>query len=313
MAASRVLVVGSINCDITVRVPRLPLPNQTILGRESSTTIGGKGFNQAAAAVALGAEVRFVGAIGDDHFSDRIARHLATAGVAGDLVRTIAACPAGIAVITVDDAGNNAIAVSPGANARLAPDHVARAFAQTVPDVLLVQLESPIAVVVAALEQARLRGVTTMLNPAPAHGDILPYLPLVDILTPNEHELAELAGVPLAEVLAGGAQLDAALGRLQAQSGGTIVVTRGSAGAVAFDGKAFLRLPAFAVAAVDTTGAGDVFNGALAASIAGGDDLAAAMRKASAAAAISITRPSAEGSAPSLVEVNALIAGSDLL
>lgn len=312
MTATRVLVVGSVNYDITVRVPDLPLPNQTILGHGSSTTIGGKGLNQAAAAAAMGAEVHFVGTVGDDHFSQQIIQYLVQTGVRTDFLRSMESAPSGIAIITVDDAGNNVIAVSPGANSDVTPGQVEAAFAGgDTPAVVLAQLEIPIATVAATLKLARARNVTTILNPAPAHAGILEYLPLVDILTPNEHELAELTGLTFEEISAGGAAFDRALMQLQALSGGTILATRGAAGSTAYDGHSFLRLPAYHMAVVDTTGAGDVFNGTLAASIASGDELSGAMRKASAAAAISITRRSAENSAPSLSEVIALMTGQD--
>lgn len=312
MTATRVLVVGSINCDITVRVPDLPLPNQTILGHGASTTIGGKGLNQAAAAAAVGADVRFVTTIGDDHFSRQMIDYLGQTGVGTDFVRSKPACRSGIAIITVDDAGNNVIAVAPGANGEVTPEQVEAAFDDgELPAVVLVQLEIPIATVAATLRLARARGVTTILNPAPAHPDILEYLPFIDILTPNEHELAELAGLSVDAVAAGGAPFEAALVKLQSISGGTILATRGASGSTAYDGNGFLRIPAYSMDVVDTTGAGDVFNGTLAASIASGDDLAGAIRKATAAAAISITRQSAENSAPSLSEVVALMAGRD--
>lgn len=312
MTEARVLVVGSINCDITVRVPDLPLPNQTILGHSSATTIGGKGLNQAAAAAAIGADVHFVGAVGDDHFGEQILDYLDHAGVRSDFVRSIDGCPSGVAIITVDDAGNNVIAVSPGANGEVTPEQVAAAFASgDAPAAVLIQLEIPIATVAAALAHARSQNVTTILNPAPANKAILDHLALVDLLTPNEHELAELTGLSVDDIAAGGAVFDGALIQLQALSGGTILVTRGANGATAYDGKRFIRLPAYNMAVVDTTGAGDVFNGTLAALIASGDDLAGAMRKASAAAAISITRCSAENSAPNLDDVIALIAGHE--
>lgn len=309
MTGASVLVVGSINCDITVRVADLPLPNQTVLGRDSSITIGGKGLNQAAAAAAVGADVSFVGAMGDDHFSSQIAAYLSRTCVRTSHVRLLDACASGVAIITVDDDGNNAIAVSPGANGQVTSAQVKEAFARTEGiGVVLLQLEIPIETVVAALELARGRGAITILNPAPATRDILAHLPLVDILTPNEHELAELTGITVEEIKAGGADFDRAIVQLQQLSGGTIVATRGGDGCTAFDGQRFVRMPAFEMDVVDTTGAGDVFNGTLAAAIAAGQTLDSAMRGASAAAAISITRRSAENSAPTMDEVLALIA-----
>jgi ribokinase len=197
---------------------------------------------------------------------------------------------------------------SPGANGEVTPEQVEAAFdSSNRPAAVLIQLEIPLATVAATLRLARAHSVTTILNPAPANLEILRLLPLVDILTPNEHELAELTGMSFAEISDGGSMFAQALIRLQAISGGIVLATRGAEGSAAYDGSSFLRIPAYNMTAVDTTGAGDVFNGALAASIASGAALASAMRKASAAAAISVTRPSAEKSAPTLSEVEALM------
>ncbi|MDH7975319.1 ribokinase [Sphingomonas sp. AR_OL41] len=314
MTGASVLVVGSINCDITVRVADLPLPNQTVLGHDSSITIGGKGLNQAAAAAAIGADVVFVSAMGADYFGSQIAAYLSRTRVQTGHVRLLDACASGVAIITVDDDGNNVIAVSPGANGHVTPTQVEEAFADTEEvGVVLMQLEIPIETVAAALELARTRGAITILNPAPATRGILALLPLVDILTPNEHELAELTGMTVEDIKAGGAGFDRAIVQLQQLSGGTIVATRGGDGCTAFNGQRYVRMPAFEMDVVDTTGAGDVFNGTLAASIAAGQTLDSAMRGASAAAAISITRRSAENSAPTMDEVLALIASRGML
>lgn len=309
MRRGRVLVVGSVNCDVSVRAPRLPRPGETVLGSASTVSVGGKGFTQAAAADAIGAVTRFVGAVGKDPFGERVVGRLMALGFDTAWLKTVEDIPTGVAAITVDDDGTNAIAVAPGANAAVDPAQVGRALESMTPDVLLVQLEIPVPVTVAALAMARERGITTVLNPAPADPAILDHLKLVDILTPNEHELSVLTGMSCDDILADGNSFEQAVRQLQGHGGGIVVVTRGERGCAAFDGRRFIYLPAFAVETVDTTGAGDVFNGALAAAIAAGIGLAEAMEQASAAAAISTTRRLAEGSAPDMDEVLALMAG----
>ena len=298
---AKVVVVGSTNTDMTVRVPRLPAPGETVGGGDFRVTGGGKGANQAVAAARAGASVVFVTALGTDDIGDRALDSLAAEGIDLRFVRRVPDAPSGIALILVDDAGENVIAVASGANAALRPEDV-EAIEMTVEpgDAVLVQLEIPQPTVEAAVALAQRRGARLILNPAPARPLSGALLAAVSVLTPNEHEAAALADLGaavvdparMAAVLhdRGVADvLDHARRRRRAR------VERGGS----------LRIPAFAVDAVDTTAAGDVFNGALAVALIEGRALPDAARFASAAAAISVTRPGARASAPHRAEIDA--------
>ena len=314
MASGRVLVVGSVNVDLVVAAPRLPAPGQTVTGGDLARYQGGKGGNQATAAARLGARVALVGAVGDDEMGRQARSALASEGidVAGLAVSSRAT---GVALIVVDPRGENLITVAPGANDEVHAVHVRTALAALAPgpdDVVLVCREIPPDGVLAALEVGRDAGSTTILNPAPADGLDAATLALADILTPNETELALLGGLGSArgnpetaarQVLAG-QPTDAGEGDAH---GRAVVVTLGAAGALIVRAAgAAVAVPAPAVEVVDTTGAGDTLNGALAAGLADGLDLAGAVRRAVAAAALSTTRPGARGGMPTRAELEAL-------
>jgi ribokinase len=299
-----VLVVGSSNTDMIIRVPRIPRPGETVLGGEFSMAAGGKGANQAVAAARAGGRVTFVARVGDDDFGARALAAFEAEGIDTRFVARAPASPSGIALITVDDRGENSISVASGANALLSAadvDAASEAFAAA--DIVLVQLESPLATVEAAVRKAGEMGVPVVLNPAPARDLADELLRLVTVLTPNEHEAAALAGIPVADEA--GARRAAA--RLKARGAAGVVVTLGERGVFAsspgFEG----FVPAFKVDPVDTTAAGDVFNGALAVALAEKLPLAEALRFAQAAAAISVTRPGAQPSAPTRAEIEALL------
>jgi ribokinase len=309
-----VLVVGSVNVDLVVAAPRLPGPGQTVTGGDLARYQGGKGGNQATAAARLGARVAFVGAVGDDEMGRQACSALASEGidVAGLAVSSRAT---GVALIVVDPRGENLITVAPGANDEVHAVHVRTALAALAPgpdDVVLVCREIPPDGVRAALEVGREAGSITILNPAPADGLDAATLALADILTPNETELALLGGLGSARgnpetaarrVLAG-QPTDAGEGDAH---GRAVVVTLGAAGALIVRAAgAAVAVPAPAVEVVDTTGAGDTLNGALAAGLADGLDLAGAVRRAVAAAALSTTRPGARGGMPTRAELEAL-------
>ncbi|MDG6347900.1 ribokinase [Luteimonas sp. 8-5] len=318
--AGKVVVVGSFNVDHVWRCAELPAPGATLAGDYLSGP-GGKGFNQAVAAARAGAATSFVCALGDDA-GGALARSLA-AGDAIDLHAMPSDAPTGTAGIFVDAAGRNSIVIGAGANARLDPASVeSRAPLFRDAAVVLAQLETPYDTVVAALRAGRACGATTLLNPAPAPAldaaarDAL--LGLADVLTPNETEFAGLAnasGAAIgAEAVAG--MDDAALHALcrGLLPGGTVVVTLGAAGAFVShrdedrhgDTRNCYRLPAERVAAIDTTGAGDAFNGALAAAIAGsGAAFADMARFAGRYAALSTERHGAAASMPSREQVEA--------
>jgi ribokinase len=293
---NKVLVIGSINMDLVVETGHFPAPGETLLGQRFSTFAGGKGANQAVAARRLGAQVTLVGCVGDDAFGRELLAQLDAEGIDTRHVRVVKETGTGVAAITVSQA-ENSIVVVPGANHALTPadlDAVESSFADA--DVVLCQLEIPLATVEAAAAIAQRHGKPFLLNPAPASELPASLLERVALLTPNEHELALVFG--------GGAedwrqQLSAHPQR--------IIMTKGADGA--WFGDAYGELAhqaAFKVSAVDTTGAGDTFNGALAAFW--GDDLAAMSRLACAASALSVTRAGAQGGMPTRDELLAFIA-----
>ena len=296
----RIVVVGSINVDFIIDVAALPRPNETIMGRGFATAIGGKGLNQAVACARLGTDIHMVGAVGDDSFAEEARVFLHGNGVHIDHVSRLRTAT-GVANILVAGNGENMIIVSPGANAQLTPAHVeAAAGLIASADAVIVQHEVPRATIRRALEIARAHGVLTVLNPAPVDLEAIDLFPLADIITPNETELAKLTGITGQD----DASLTEALGQLKAKQA---LVTLGAQGCAALIDGRLHRLPAFQVEAVDATGAGDVFNGALTVRLVHGDSLLDAMRYASAASALSVTKPSANA-APTDAEVRALMA-----
>ena len=304
--AAKICVIGSANLDFTVVVPRLPRVGETVSGGELTVSPGGKGANQAVAARRLGADVRFVTLLGVDPMGDRLARTLAEAGLPpGSIQRTLEAAT-GVALIAVDPEGRNQIAVAPGANHRLTVER-ARAHADFLDwaDVVLLQLETPIETVRWALGEARRRGKRTILNPAPAR--VLPFppdlLPLVDYLTPNEVEAGLLSGREVRGVEGAGAAGEA----LVRAGVGAALVTLGEAGAVCVRAGSRIRVGAFPVSPVDTVGAGDAFNGALATLLASGAAVEDALLVANAAAALTCTRRGAIDALPTRAEVETLM------
>ena len=300
MAAAHVVVAGSINMDVVAQVARLPLPGETVLGSRLAFHPGGKGANQAIAAVRAGAAVTMLGCLGSDPYAAELQDFLATGGVNVAGVRREPGAATGIALILVDAGGENTIVSVPGANDLLDPGAVAEAPGSG--DVLLAQFETPLATTGAFFAAGREAGAVTVLNAAPAAdpGDLLA---LTDVLVVNEVELAACAGEPHPSEST--ADIMAAARRLQARGPGVVVVTLGSRGVVALDGPDLRELPAFPVVAVDATGAGDCFTGSLAARLAAGDAFAQALAYANAAASICVERPGAGPSMPSVDEVRA--------
>jgi ribokinase len=295
-----VTVVGSLNEDVLVAVGRLPGRGETVIGRSAVVAPGGKGANQAAAAGLLGPGVHMVGRVGEDPAGDRQLAALAGSRVNVSQVRRTPGVPTGSATIPVEDgSGENLIVVVPGANAELTAedadvDSVRRA------SVLLLQLEVPLPTVEAA---ARAASGTVVLTPAPPRSLPESLLELVDVLLPNEHELAQLAGADAGE------RSPAELAELaRSVAGCSVVVTLGARGAlvVPADGPVVVQAPP-PVTAVDTTGAGDCFSGALAQELARGTDLPGAVRYAVTAAALSTTGPGARDALPDDDAVRALL------
>jgi len=325
MSPPRIVVLGSVNIDLVIRAPRLPSPGETVLGGRFFEANGGKGANQAvAAARAARGPVAFVAAVGDDRFGQQSLDNFKREGLHCEHLRIVPDEATGVALILVDAEAENMIAVASGANAHLSIGDVNR-----LPDVwfapggvFLACLESPLPTVRHALIRARVSGMTTILNPAPASGPLpADVLDLIDVLTPNEHEAAALAGLSVTNHRSA----VAAARRLQQLGCRQVIVTRGAAGCTVLgdtdfsdnpvgdggaggrkDDTGAIDLPALAVQAVDTTAAGDAFNGALAVRLAEGASLVEAARWASVAAAISVTRPGAQPSLPRRDEIDAV-------
>ena len=296
-----IVVIGSSNTDLIVRAARLPGAGETVLGGDLTTAAGGKGANQAVAAGRLGAPVSFVACLGPDMFGQQAAAALAAEGLDLTYLLRDPAAPSGVALIVVDDAGQNLIAVAPGANSRLTPAAVQAAQpALAVARVLLLQLEIPLDTVLAAARAGRAAGLTVILNPAPAQPLPAEAYALLDFITPNEHE---------AHTLTGRADPAAAADALLARGVRNVIVTLGAEGAlVATAPGQSEHVPGFQVPAVDTTAAGDAFNGGLAVALARGDALAAAVRYAQAGVALSVPRRGAQPSLPTAAEVSAFLA-----
>jgi ribokinase len=300
--AARVCVIGSTNVDLIVRVEHLPRLGETIVGHDFSICFGGKGANQAVAAARLGAEVDFISRVGNDVFGtqalENLRRHgVATAGVSVDGER-----PTGVASIAVDAAAQNAIVVAPGANLGLTPA-IVRAAADVIraADVVVCQLEVPLESVLEALQIARAAGVRTILNPAPALPQLDDLWPLTDLAVPNETELAALTGASPRTTQ----DIAAAATCLQRQGVRDVVVTLGARGALIVNPVEVLPPPP--LPAVDSTGAGDAFIGALAVFLVEGLTLREAVRRANAAAALSVTRLGTQTAQPTRAEVDALL------
>ncbi len=306
-----IVITGSLNMDFVVVTKHLPAPGETVLGRDFRTIPGGKGANQACAAGKLIspeiADVRMVGRVGTDVFADQLRASLASAGVDVSAVLSTPAEATGVALIEVDETGQNSIVVASGANFRITPADIEEtrgSFAGV--RCALFQLETPLATVQAALGLARSEGATNILDPAPAQPLSSELLDLVDILTPNESEACLLLGRKASAVGLGEApEIAAALMALGARS---VVLKLGAAGAFYLDSAGLqFHAPGFAVQAVDTTAAGDTFNAAFAVALTEGNAIPEALRFANAAAAISVTRPGAQASVPTRAEVDALL------
>ncbi len=300
-----ILVVGSSNTDMVIRVPRIPRPGETILGGTFAMAAGGKGANQAVAAARAGGRVTFVARVGDDVFGERALANFATDGLDTRFIVRTPGSSSGVALINVDARGENSISVASGANARLSVEDIVKAEAAfAAADIVLLQLESPPETVEAAARKAGEKDVPVVLNPAPARPLEDRLLRRIAVLTPNEHEAEILSGIAVADER--GAREAAA--RLHARGPATVVITLGERGVYASASEFEGLIPAFEVDPLDTTAAGDVFNGALAVALAGKVPLLGALRFAQAAAAISVTRPGAQPSAPTRAEIEAFLA-----
>jgi ribokinase len=305
VAKPKILVVGSSNTDMIIKLDRIPQPGETILGGEFATAADGKGANQAVAAARAGGDVTFIARVGQDMFGEKAVAGFVQDGIHVQYVTRDPTAPSGVALIFVAKDGENSIAVAGGANGRLSPADVKKVTGSIASaKALVMQLETPLETVLAAADLAAQAKVPVILNPAPAR--VLPdkLLKLVSILTPNETEAELLAGIAVTTEESEARAAEALLARgVQ-----TVIITLGARGA--FVAAAFIRelIPGFRVNPVDTTAAGDVFNGALAVALGEGRPRLEAVRFANAAAAISATRLGAQSSAPARNAIEAFLA-----
>ena len=302
--APTVVVVGAINVDLVVVAPRLPGPGETVVGGGLQTYGGGKGANAAVAAARAGATVHLIGAVGGDDTGIAALAELRAAGVDVSDVAVLAGESTGVALIVVDEHGENQIAVGAGANAAITVDHVRECLRARVPTAgcVLVSTEIPAAAVAAAVEEAFTAGVSCVLNPAPVLPVVAELLDRGPILTPNGSELSDLGGVD-------GRWKRVGHGRrrhIVARTHHPVVVTQGGDGVLVVTADGVVQLvPAPPVEVRDTTGAGDTFNGVLAARLASGDDLATAVPVAVVAASLSVTQVGARGGMPTAAQIDA--------
>ena len=297
---AKIVVIGSFNADLVSYMERMPRPGETVHGDSFATGAGGKGSNQAVAAARLGADVTFIGRVGNDVFANLAYEIWDAEGVNRDHVARDSAVATGVAPILVDSRGENMIVVVLGANKRLRASDIDAARGQIADaDMLVTQLEVNLDVVPYALQTAKEFGVATILNPAPAAVISQETIQLADYLTPNETELEALSGGAVGDVVS-------AARELLTRADQTAVVTLGAKGARIVSRDQTMLVPTFEVDVVDTTGAGDTFNAALAVSLSEGFVLEDAVRFANAAAALCVTKAGAAGSAPYRADVDAL-------
>ena len=300
-----VLVIGSSNTDLIIKLARLPQPGETILGGEFGHAAGGKGANQAVAAARAGGAVTFLACVGRDANGAAALAGFAADGINVKHVTRHPTRPSGVALILVDRKGENCIAVAAGANDQLSPAAVRQAkqaFRRT--QIVLLQLETPLPTIMAAAQLAAAAGARLVLNPAPARSLPARLLKRIYLLTPHAGEAERLTGVAVADAVTAARAAD----RLRARGVQNVIITMGARGAFVAGNGGRQWIPGFKVKAVDATGAGDVFNGALVVALAEGQPLLEAARLASAAAAISVTRFGAQPSAPTRAEIQSLLA-----
>lgn len=303
---SHMVVIGSLNMDLVVRTPHMPLPGETVLGRDFQTIPGGKGANQAVVGAArLGVQVSMIGRIGSDAFGETLCADLQASGIDTTHVLTDSKAPTGVALITLDENGQNSIVVASGANMCMTPADIRAAFTHIgKADVVVLQLESPLACVLEAARQGNDRGAKIVLNPAPAQPLPDELLALVDVLVPNESETALLSGQSVVTP----EQAENAAQQLFARGVGAVVLTLGSRGALLVSSTApGIHFPPYNVQVIDTTAAGDSFVAALSVGIANGLPLENAVQQANAAGALAVTKMGAQPCMPTKKEVDELM------
>ena len=297
---NKIIVVGSANMDMVVKATHIPQPGETVLGGSFLMNPGGKGANQAVAVARLGGDVTFIGKIGDDIFGQQSRQLFQKEGIDTRGLLVDGNTPSGIALITVDERGENSIVVAPGANAFLKPKDVEEVL-DHYPDskILLVQLEIPMQTVEHAVRLARDRGMQVILNPAPADRSVSGMFHGIDVITPNASEAEMLSGITIVDVNSARQAAES----IYQQGVKHVIITLGKDGAVLLEDGVFHHIPAMGVEVVDTTAAGDVFNGALAVAVCEGKAWKDAVVFACQAASIAVTRMGAQSSIPFRNEV----------
>jgi len=291
----RITVIGSSNTDMVIRTEKLPVPGETILGGTFLMNPGGKGANQAVAAARLGGEITFINKRGNDLFGDQTDGLLIKEGINNQFVVIDTVLPSGVALIIVDSNGENSIVVAPGSNGNLLPEDIpGKLFDSGRCEILLLQLEIPVLTVEYCAVKASEKGIKVILNPAPAQRLSDNLLKHIWLITPNETEAEILTGIRVCDTASAGL----AASSLYDKGVKNVIITMGAAGAFVKSESYTGMVPGVKVKAVDTTAAGDVFNGALAVALAEGIDLKEAVVFANKAASISVTRLGAQASAP---------------
>lgn len=299
----RITILGSINMDLVIRCTSLPRPGETLMAESSAEMCGGKGANQAVAAARAGGDVTMIGRVGDDAFAGRLVANLERENINCQWIQRTTQCASGLAIVSVEQSGQNSIVVVPGANARLrVADVQAASSAIESSDVLLVQLEVPIDTVLAAIEIARAANVRIILDPAPAPTECPEKLLNVDLICPNESEAAAIIGRTVESVQ----QVEAAARELHRRGARCVAVTMGKRGTLLWDGEKSHRVNPLPITAVDTTAAGDAFAGALAFYWAEHGSLVDAVGFASAAGALAASREGAQPGMGSRDEIEEL-------
>jgi ribokinase len=287
----KITVIGSINMDLVTTTNQIPKVGETVLGQSFHTIPGGKGANQAVAAARLGADVTMIGAVGDDSFGEMLVAHLTNQGISTENIMKVKDTSTGIASITLSD-GDNSIIVVSGANNHITPAVIEKNADKILnSDLVLLQLEIPLESVIRAVEIAKKHGILTIVNPAPFQRLPKELLEMVDYLTPNEHEQALLF-----------ASIDGMEQELE-ELKEKCIVTKGSQGVTIYKNGSKIEIPSIKVEAVDTTGAGDSFNGALAVALCEGSEMEDASRFANIVGAISVTKLGAQNGMPTQQEV----------
>jgi len=304
MPKKSIVVIGSSNTDMIVNVTRIPKPGETILGGKFHTAPGGKGANQAVAAQRAGGDVTFIASVGNDAFGEQAIAGFAKEGINTTHISKDKSQPSGVALIFVGADGENSISVASGANSRLSHVNIEKATSAIAgASVLVMQLETPLPAIQFAAKLAAAKKVPVILNPAPARPLPDALLRRITILTPNETEAEILTGIKVTD----NASATKAAGALLARGVQIVIITLGARGALVAMAGLVQHVPGFKVKPVDTTAAGDCFNGALAIAYAEEKPLIDAVRFANAAAALSVTKPGAQPSAPTRRTIEKLL------